>query len=81
MERQEAELLREKLAREHPDRSTHTWLVRQDRLGDWSVVKVRLPEGVKIDPLTATVEAKPRPPEADDPRPAIFRNIPPYGPA
>jgi hypothetical protein len=30
-------------------------------------------------PLTATVEAAERPPQPDDPRPAIFRNVPPFG--
>jgi hypothetical protein len=36
---------------------------------------------VRRDPLKATTEAKPKPSEAEDPRPAIFRNIPPYGAA
>jgi hypothetical protein len=30
-------------------------------------------------PLTPTVEAAERPPQADDPRPAVFRNVPPFG--
>jgi hypothetical protein len=42
-------------------------------------LKAELPSGVKRDPLKASVEAKPRPPEADDPRSAIARNVPPYG--
>jgi hypothetical protein len=79
MTRDEAEQLRERLSREHPDRSSHVWLAREDPPGEWSVAKVRLPAGVKIDPLKATVEAKPKPREGDDPRQAIFRNIPPYG--
>jgi hypothetical protein len=29
--------------------------------------------------LTATVEAAERPPQPDDPRPAMFRNVPPFG--
>jgi hypothetical protein len=29
--------------------------------------------------LTPTVEAAERPPQPDDPRPAAFRNIPPFG--
>jgi hypothetical protein len=29
--------------------------------------------------LIPTVEAAERPPQADDPRPAMLRNIPPYG--
>ena len=79
MTREEAEQLRERLSTEHPDRATHTWIARQDSTGHWSLAKIRLPDGVKLDPLKATVEAKPKPREADDPRQAIFRNIPPYG--
>jgi hypothetical protein len=29
--------------------------------------------------LTATVEAAERPPQPDDPRPALLRNVPPFG--
>jgi hypothetical protein len=76
--RDEAKQLCERLTREHPDRAG---IARQEPSGDWSVAKVKLPDGIKRDPLKATTEAKPRPPEADDPRPAIFRNIPPYGAA
>jgi hypothetical protein len=79
MTREEADELRERLSREHPDRATHVWLAREDAAGEWSVVKARLPAGVKRDPLKATVEAKPKPRDADDPRPAIFRDVPPYG--
>ena len=81
MTREEADELRERLSREHPDRVTHAWLAREGPAGEWSVVKVRLPGGAKRDPLKATVEAKPKPREADDPRPAIFRDVPPYGAA
>ncbi len=30
-------------------------------------------------PTVATTEAKPRPQQADDPRTAAMRNVPPYG--
>jgi hypothetical protein len=30
---------------------------------------------MRVDPLKATTEAKPKPQEADDPRPAYFRNV------
>jgi hypothetical protein len=81
MTREEAEHVRERLSREHPDRTTHTWIARQDSTGDWSLAKIRLPDGVKLDPLKATVEAKPKPREAEDPRPPFFCDIPPYGAA
>lgn len=75
----EAKKLCEHLAREHPDRGSHLWITSRDKDREWSVVKVAKPEGLRIDPLKPTVEAKPRPPQPDDPRPAIFRNIPPWG--
>ncbi|HTE64591.1 MAG TPA: hypothetical protein VK631_29815 [Solirubrobacteraceae bacterium] len=31
--------------------------------------------------LSETVEAAERPPQPDDPRPAVFRNVPPFGAA
>ena len=32
-------------------------------------------------PLAETVEAAERPPQLDVPRPAVFRNVPPFGAA
>jgi hypothetical protein len=80
MTRDEATAEAKRLTAEHPDRETHTWIAREASAG-WEIVKVRVPGGVRRDPLKATTEAKPKPPDADDPRPAIFRNIPPYGAA
>jgi len=67
----------ERLNASHPDRERFEWVVLPREEGAWAVVKA--PRGKRIDPLKATTEAKPKPPEADDPRPAIFRNLPPYG--
>ena len=78
MTRDEARQECERLRREHPDRTTNTWIPREVD-GDWQVVRAPLPPGMRRDPLKATVEAKPRPRDADDPRPAPFQNIPPYG--
>jgi hypothetical protein len=75
MNRQQAEALCERLAREHPYSDSYKWLARQGGEGEWSVVKVRLPESLRRDPTKATVEAKPKPPEADDPRPAMWRDV------
>jgi hypothetical protein len=74
MTHDEAELRREELALADP---SQTWLLRQ-RDGDWEVVKVGLP-GVKRPKLTPTTEAAPKP-QADDPRTAVERLIPPAGP-
>lgn len=79
MTRAEAQQVCERLTREHPDRATHVWIAREDAADGWSVAKVQLPPGFKRDPLRASVETKPRPPQADDPRSAISRNVPPYG--
>ena len=75
MTREEAELQCQDLTRDHPERDTHIWLPREERTGDWSVIKVRLPGGLRRDPTKATIEAKPKPPQADDPRPPMFRDV------
>ena len=74
MTRDQAQRRAAELNRDHPDRHAARWLAREGEDG-WEVVRVRLPGGVRIDPLTTTTEAKPRPPEADDPRPAFIRNV------
>ena len=47
---------------------------------EWEIVSVALPQQHRVGPLKETVEAKPRPAEPPDPRPAIIRNIPRTGP-
>ena len=78
MNREQARAECVRLRLEHPERSTHTWIPREAD-GDWQVVRVPLPPGMRRDPLNATVEAKPEPRDAEDPRPPFFRDIPPYG--
>jgi hypothetical protein len=79
MTREEAEREARRLAQRHPDRETHRWIAREEPDGDWVVVKVKMPPGMSVDPLKATVETKPKPPQPDDPRQPITRNVPPYG--
>jgi hypothetical protein len=55
------------------------WIARRRQGDDWQVVRLRAPGLAASQATGAHVEAKPRPPEPDDPRPAVFRNIPPYG--
>lgn len=76
MTRAEAEQERDRLTREHPDRATHRWMARADDAGDWSVIKVGMPPGGRVDPLKATTEAKPKPQHPGDPRSALARNLP-----
>jgi hypothetical protein len=63
------------LAAEHPERTTHRWFARGDSNGGWVVVKVPVPPGTRVDPLLATVETKPKPPQPDDPRTSHERNV------
>ena len=80
MSREEAELRAADFNREHPDRSSARWIARE-RDGAWEVARISLPPGMKIDPVTETTEAKPKPPQPGDPRPAFERNVGgPYGP-
>jgi hypothetical protein len=79
MDREAAERECKRLKAEHPERATNTWVARETEAGVFDVVRVPLPPGMKRDPTQATVEAKPEPRDADDPRQSIFRNIPPYG--
>lgn len=67
----EAQAECDRLASEHPDRLTHSWLPRQQPDGEWTVAKVGLP---RPRALGSTQEAKPRPPQADDPRPSFWRD-------
>ena len=61
-----------RLAREHPDRATHSWLPRQLAPHEWAVVRVGM---ATQRPLGAAQESRPRPPQADDPRPALWRDV------
>ena len=63
-----------RLAREHPDRSTHQWHPREEADGSWSVLKIAL--APNQDSTTET-RAEERPPTADDPRTAAMQNLGP----
>jgi hypothetical protein len=67
----------ERLRREHPERATHTWISREID-GRWEIVRVPLPPGMRRDPLKATVEAKPKPPQSDDAPLWQAGGVPPY---
>jgi hypothetical protein len=77
MTRDEAMAEVRRLAEEHPDRATHSWIARESSGGEWSVVKLGV---AATRPRGATQESKPRPLQADDPRPAFWREVGgPYG--
>jgi hypothetical protein len=56
----------------HADRETHQWMPRRTDNG-WQVIKIALkpPE----DKLTSETHAAEKPDQADDPRPAYWRNV------
>lgn len=70
--RAEADAIREKLAAQNPDAS---WFVFE-RDGGWLVAKVPTPPSPNA--TGSATAAHPRP-DADDPRTANVRNIPPFG--
>jgi hypothetical protein len=77
VDRDEARRECKRLRQEHPERATHTWIPREVD-GQWQVVRVPLPPGVRRDPLRASVEAKPKPPQSDDAPPWRAGGVPPY---
>ena len=80
MTREDAELRAAEFNREHADRHRARWVARE-RDGVWEVARISLPAGMRIDPVTETTEAKPKPPHPGDPRPAFEQNVGgPYGP-
>ena len=50
-------------------------MAKEQSDGSWTVVKIRMPPGKKVDPLKTTTEAKPKPPEPDDPRTSYDRGV------
>jgi len=55
------------------------WLVREAPSGEWEVARVTGPGVGAIRPTGTHTESRPKPEEPADPRPALFRNVPPYG--
>jgi hypothetical protein len=73
MRREEADAERERLQR---DDREHTYVVREQPVGEWEVVRINLPR------RTSDVVAERGEPSGlpEDPRPSLIRQIPPYGP-
>jgi hypothetical protein len=55
------------------------WAAQRAEDDAWRVVHLVGGGLQRTRPTGAHVESKPKPPEPDDPRPSVFRNIPPYG--
>lgn len=67
-----AELNREETGERH-------WFPKQVAAEEWDVVSVSGTGFHPRGPLKETSEARPSPSDPPDPRPSIFRNVPPYG--
>jgi hypothetical protein len=63
---------------QRPEGDAGTWIATQGDDG-WHTVRVSALGFKGVHPLKATVEAKPRPRDADDPRPTSFRDVGPWG--
>jgi hypothetical protein len=73
MRREEAEAERERLQR---DDHLHTYVVREQPIGEWEVVRMNIPR-----PASHFVAERGEPADVpEDQRPFIIRQIPPYGP-
>jgi hypothetical protein len=74
MNREEAE--REAADRNRADpRGLHRWFAWPDADDEWSLVKVAGLPATLVHPFKAVVEAKPKPAQADDPRPNVWRDV------
>jgi hypothetical protein len=76
MTRSEAEERARQLQAEDPERATHRFFARESAGGEWEVARVEIPPQIRRGTLTETVEAKPRPSPADDPRTGNERRLP-----
>jgi hypothetical protein len=66
-----------RLNHEHPERETYEWVALARAAGQWAVIKTARRK--RVDPLTATTEAAPKPPHPEDPRRGGLRDLPGYG--
>jgi len=73
MNREQAQSERDRMADEHPEA---TWLVAEQGVGDWAVVRVALASGDST--RVESTEERPAPPFPSDPRSGMGRNTP-YG--
>ena len=76
MTRDEAEERARKLQAEDPERQRYRFVSREAADGEWEVARVELPDHLRRGALTESVEAKPKPFPADDPRTGHEQRIP-----
>jgi hypothetical protein len=78
MTRDEAEREAERLAREHPERTSYRWFARELGVGVWSVVRVSASYPRLADELEAALEPKRPRSQPDEPHADVVRG--PDGP-
>jgi hypothetical protein len=76
MTREEAREECERLNREHPERTTSSWLPRERRDGSWDIARVSIAAAGTL--IATEVGGEERPPNADDPRVPMMRNVGPW---
>jgi hypothetical protein len=74
MNRAEAADRAASLNAEHPERTRYRWMARETD-GTWQIVRMAIPGGVRLDPLKESIESRPRPQPAEDPRPLFDKNV------
>jgi hypothetical protein len=65
-----------RLNAEHPERERFRWVAFPHKNGAWTVIKT--PRSKRVDPLTATTEAKPKPREQEPPWGGPVTDLPGY---
>jgi len=75
--REDAVARSEELNRE--ETGDRRWFPKQIAGEEWDVVAISGTGFAPRGPLKEATQAKPSPSDAPDPRPSIFRNVPPYG--
>jgi hypothetical protein len=65
-----------RLNSEHPDRDKFRWVALARGAETWAVVKSA--RRSRVDPLKATTEAVPKPPQPEDPNFGPISNLPGY---
>jgi len=76
MDEAEARARCAELSENSPERTTHSWIPREQADGSWKVVKLAVPSPSSPETVK-TVSAKDQIAQ-DDPRPAIEQNLPPH---
>jgi hypothetical protein len=76
MDQRQAESEAARLNGEHPDRERFEWVPLRTGGETWAVVKS--PRRARVDPLKATTEAAPKPPQPEDPSFGPLGDLPGY---